>query len=92
MQYNLGYWKVITLIITVFKNNVEKYIQISTFKKYFLRRSVYITGLCSFMMQHRYLQNGSCYRQNIFLYFIKYIAYQKMFQVKVVDINDLSEC
>jgi hypothetical protein len=27
-----------------------------------------------------------------FLYFIKYIAYEKMFQVKVVDINDLSEC
>jgi len=32
------------------------------------------------------------YRQNIFLYFIKYTAYQKMFQVKVVDINDLSKC
>jgi hypothetical protein len=27
-----------------------------------------------------------------FLYFIKYTAYQKMFRVKVVDINNLSKC
>jgi hypothetical protein len=71
---------------------VEKYIQMSTFLKCVLCISVYLTGLCSFMIKHTYLQNGSYLQTVFFLYFIKYTAHQKMFQVEVVDINDLSKC
>lgn len=56
---------------------MERYIQMSTFLKCVLCISVYLTGLCSFMIRHTYLQNGSCLQTKYFSYILSNIQHIK---------------